>query len=278
MAADLKDWIGREETRIDRLGAGMAARMHATLGLDGPPPGVGDPLPPAWHWLLFAEAKPPAELGRDGHPKRGGFLPPVELPRRMWAGGRLSFAAPLPIGAEITRRSTIKDVTEKDGKSGALCFVTVRHEFSGEGAVRLTEEHDIVYRDDPAPNAPAPEPPDAPGDADASETITPNSTLLFRYSAVTFNGHRIHYDVDYCREVEGYPGLVVHGPLVATFLLGLAERSAGEVAAFSFRAVSPLFDTAPFTIARKSDGGGLKLWAANPDGKLAMTGEATIRD
>lgn len=278
MAAILKEWIGREETRVDRLGAGMAARMHATLGLDGPPPGVGDSLPPAWHWLLFAEAKPPAELGRDGHPMRGGFLPPVELPRRMWAGGRIAFEAPLPIGAEIMRRSTIKDVTEKSGKSGALCFVTVRHEFSSDGVVGLTEEHDIVYREDPAPDTSAPVPPAAPDNAEVTETITPNSTLLFRYSAVTFNGHRIHYDVDYCREVEGYPGLVVHGPLVATFLLGLAERSAGEVAAFSFRAISPLFDTAPFSISCKRDGNALKLWAANPDSKLAMTGEATLRN
>lgn len=272
----LTDWIGRQETKTDCLTAAAAARMHVTLGKGGPPPGDGDPIPPAWHWLLFADAKPPAELGRDGHPRRGGFLPPVELPRRMWAGGRLAFAAPLPVGGEITRRSTIKDVTEKSGKSGALCFVTVRHEFSSGGAVCLTEEHDIVYREDPGPDAPAPTPPEAPGDADATETITPDPVLLFRYSALTFNGHRIHYDVDYCREVEGYPGLVFHGPLTATLLLDLAERTAGKVAAFSFRAVSPLFDTAPFSIACKKDGDTLSLWAVNPDGRLAMTADATV--
>ncbi len=275
----LEDWIGREERREDRLTAGIVARMHATLGLDGQPPVDGDAIPPAWHWLLFAEAKPPAELGRDGHPKRGGFLPPVPLPRRMWAGGRLEFAAPLCVGETITRRSTIADVTQKSGKSGDLCFVTVHHEFSSGGAVCLREEHDIVYRDDPAPEAPAPQPPDAPGDADITETVTPGPVLLFRYSALTFNGHRIHYDVDYCRDVEGYPGLVFHGPLTATMLLALAERvgGMGAVAKFSFRAVSPLFETAPFTIACTRDGAVMSLWAANPDGKLAMSAEAEVR-
>ena len=279
MQQSLEDWIGREERREDCLDPAVAARMHATLGADGLPPVEGDPVPPAWHWLLFAEARPPAELGRDGHSKRGGFLPPVPLPRRMWAGGRLEFTAPLCVGETITRRSTIKDVREKSGKTGDLCFVTVQHLFSSGGAVSLREEHDIVYRDDPAPGAPAPQLPDAPGGADITETIAPDPVLLFRYSALTFNGHRIHYDVDYCRDVEGYPGLVVHGPLTATLLLALAERMGGRgaVAKFSFRAVSPLFDSAPFTIACKREDAALSLWAANTDGKLAMSAEAEIR-
>jgi len=271
-APNLQDWVGREMRSEDMLDTRQARLMRSIL--PGPPLGPGAALPPLWHWLYFNEGAPLDALGRDGHPARGGFLPPVPLPRRMWAGGRLEFPGDLRVGEQAVRTSRILAVTEKTGASGPLCFVTVEHRFTVAGALRLREEHDIVYRADPAPGAPAPVPPAAPEGAGASETVTPSEVMLFRYSALTFNGHRIHYDRDYCREVEGYPGLVFHGPLTGTLLADLAARRLGPLARFSFRAISPLYDTAPFTLQAGTGGA---FWAATPEGRLAMRAAAEAR-
>ncbi len=281
--AILKQWIGRTETRSDAVTAVPVAALAATLDRDDPLPQPGDPLPPLWHWLYFLPIARQSEVGPDGHPQRGGFLPPVSLPRRMWAGGRLDFHQPLRIGETITRVSRIVDVTQKQGRSGALVFVLVRHEISGSQGLAITEEHDIVYRDHPNPADPAPVPPIAPLDATWQRVVTPDDVLLFRYSALTFNGHRIHYDRRYAGRVEGYPGLVVHGPLIATLLMDLLLRSlpGTRVTRFQFRAVSPLFDLAPFTVCGKPEEGGpdkglARLWARNPQGGLAMEANARI--
>jgi len=277
---DWQDWVGRTESRADVVTTTPVAALAATLDRDDPLPRAGDPLPPLWHWLYFLPLARQSELGPDGHPKRGGFLPPVPLPRRMWAGSRLSFLHPLRIGEPIERTSTIVDVTRKDGRSGPLVFVRVRHEIAGSSGLAIVDEHDIVYRDVPAPNERPATPPRASGTASWSRTIQPDDSLLFRYSALTFNGHRIHYDRRYVTEVEGYPGLVVHGPLIATLLLELARgaRPEATVVRYSFRAVSPLFDIAAFTVngVASDDGKSLSLWAANPDGGLAMEATATL--
>jgi len=230
-------------------------------------------LPPLWHWIYFTPKAPAHEIGADGHPRRGGFLPPVNLPRRMWAGGRFEFHAPIRIGDALTRTSTIADVRRREGKTGALVFVTVRHEVARDALLLLTEEHDIVYRDLPRQDAPASEPERAPSDESTARTIVPDPVLLFRYSALTFNGHRIHYDRSYVTEVEGYPGLVVHGPLIATLLIGEAERQRPglRVSRFEFRAVHPLFDIDPFEVCCRFGGGtGIDLWARDKAGRLAM--------
>ena len=272
----LEMWIGREQRLHETIDLATMNRLGMTLGLE-PTLGAGDPIAPLWHFATFIEAVPAGRLGHDGHPQRGGFLPPVALPRRMWAGSRITFGAPIPAGADATKVSTIENVALKEGSSGSLCFVTVRHVTSVDGEVCIDEEQDIVYRDDPDPDAPARQLKPAPTDAHSSRTIEPDPTLLFRYSAVTFNGHRIHYDRDYASSVEGYDGLVFHGPLTATLLADLATENGESLASFSFRGVSPLLDTAPFTIHRRASQTGADLWAANPTGGLAMTAEATYR-
>lgn len=273
----LQTWIGRPATRTEAVSRAHCQRLHETLDLPGTLDD-GDPLPPLWHFICHLESAPLSGLGRDGHPQRGGFLPPVALPRRMWAGGRFTFEGDIQVGETVTKTSTVASVTMKTGRTGQLCFVTVRHELSVDGAVRITEEQDLVYREDPAPDAPRPEPKSAPPEADWRETINPSEVQLFRYSALTFNGHRIHYDRDYARDVEGYDGLVFHGPLTATLLAGLAASELGPLSSFSFRALSPLFDTAPFTIAGAStEGGAAELWAETPNGHLAMQATARAR-
>ena len=274
----LSRWIGREARASDRLDAAHARRMQSTLD-EEPTLAEGDPLPPLWHWIYFLEAVPMRRLGRDGHAARGGFLPPVALPRRMWAGGRVEFREPLPLGAEAERVSTIAKVAPKSGRSGPLCFVTVRHALSVGGGEGVVEEQDIVYREDPDPDAPRPAPPAPPEGAVWRETVTPSTTLLFRYSALTFNGHRIHYDRDYARTIEGYPALVFHGPLTATLLcrFGLARLGAAAPARFAYRGAAPLFDDRPFTLCGKPDGaGGATLWAETPEGGLAMSAELSL--
>lgn len=254
MDADiLRQWIGRTERRVDRIRSWPVAALSATLDRDDPPPEDGDPLPPGWHWLFFLSGSAARDLGPDGHTRRGGFLPPVPLPRRMWAGGRLTFHRPLHIGELATRTSEVIDVRAKAGRSGDLVFVTVRHTIEGDDGCALEEEHDIVYRannttvqaNGRANRRPAPLPPGV-----WIRRVVPDPVLLFRYSALTFNGHRIHYDRSYAQEVEGYPGLVVHGPLLATLLLDLVRRNLSDrvIRRFSFRALAPLFDTAPFTV------------------------------
>jgi 3-methylfumaryl-CoA hydratase len=271
----LARWIGRQEEMRDVIEPRTARSMQAVLDR-APSLQPGDPLPPLWHWLYFPIIVPQSELGRDGHPKLGGFLPPVALPRRMWAGGRLGFERALRIGEAATRRSMIKDVQLKEGRSGPLCFVTVRHEVFAGDDFCFWEEHDIVYREDPRPDVPAPMPLEAPSGEDWARRIEPGPVMLFRYSALTFNGHRIHYDRQYCTEVEGYPGLVFHGPLTATLLFDLAlERNPGcWVSGFEFRAVSPLFDLEPFTLAGCREDDRAELWARTPQGGLAMTAKA----
>lgn len=250
------------------------AALAATLDRADPAPCEGDPLPPLWHWLYFLPIARQSELGEDGHPARGGFLPPVPLPRRMWAGGRLSFGPPLRIGQTIHRRSVVADVTEKAGRAGTLVFVLVRHEIGGPDGIAITEEHDIVYRDAPAPDEPAAPPRPAPADGVWRREIVPDSVLLFRYSALTFNGHRIHYDRSFVTTVEGYPGLIVHGPFIVTLLMDLLRRNTDTpVANLRYRAVRPLFDTAPFTSHGRPKPGGAALWAADPEGALAMQAE-----
>lgn len=269
-----QDWIGRSEESADVITASPAQRMAATLNRSD----VfveGTALPPAWHWLYFLPVVRLDHSGADGHAQRGGFLPPVTLPRRMWAGGRIVFHRPLRVGERALRKSTVADVTTKQGKSGALVFVLVRHEIIGDDGLALLEEQDIVYRELSA-GQPAPQP--APAEAQFSREITPDPVLLFRYSALTFNSHRIHYDRTYCIDVEGYPGLVVHGPLTATLLLdALIERAPERtVTAFSFRAVAPLYDTQPFRVEGRIDGDSAQVWALNAQGELAMTGSATV--
>ena len=272
---DWHDWIGRTRTSSEVLDPEPARRLQATLGRPMSI-AVGDPLPPAWHWLYFHDVALAGDLGGDGHPRLGVFMPPVPLPRRMWAGGRLEFHAPLVLGERAERTGTFTAIDEKHGRSGSLIFVTVDHEIRQDGQRCVTERQDIVYREMPDLTAPAAavpaEPP--PTDATLRDEYRLDSTALFRYSALTFNGHRIHYDADYCRQVEGYPGLVVHGPLIATLLLDLAHRHDRPLGRFTYRAKSPLFAGASFTVNGRADDGGTDLWATNEGGGLAMQARA----
>lgn len=276
-AQQLQAWVGRTREHRERIDPGRARAMEATLDRT-PALDQGDPLPPAWHWLYFWEVEPIGALGPDGHPARGGFLPPVELPRRMWAGGRIAFQRPLALGAEASKTSTIADVTEKQGRSGRLVFVTVRHEIADAVGLCVVEEQDLVYREAPGPDASPPKPEPVPADAAWTRELATGPTLLFRYSALTFNGHRIHYDAPYARQVEGHPGLVVHGPLLATLLLDLWSHEAGRPAPaqFSYRAVSAVCVPETVTLAGRPAGTGGELWAAGPDGRLCM--RATVQD
>ncbi|MBN8891186.1 MAG: acyl-CoA dehydrogenase [Rhodospirillales bacterium 70-18] len=276
--AHLQSWTGRQEVLDDTATAFPVAALSATLDRDDPPPQPGDALAPLWHWLYFLPVARQSELGPDGHPKRGGFLPPVALPRRMWAGGRFEFLQPLRVGEAITRTSTIKDVSMKQGRTGPLIFVLVRHEIAGANGLALTEEHDIVYRDAPAPGEAAPAPLQAPADSAWRRDIVPDDVLLFRYSALTFNGHRIHYDRRYVTTEEGYPGLIVHGPLLATLLLDLLRRNSGAtLKSFKFRALAPTFDTTPFAVCGQPGADGrVALWAQHATGALAMQAEAVV--
>ena len=269
-------WVGRREESRDTIDPLRARAMQAALDDPAPPLDPGDALPPLWHWLYFWTVAPEAELGPDGHPARGGFLPPIDLPRRMWAGSRVAFPRPLPIGAQATRRSEIAEVSLKQGRGGALAFVTVRHQVSTDEGVCIEEEQDIVYRAAAAPGVgPHPGQP-APATSAWRREMPPDPVLLLRYSALTFNGHHIHYDRKFTTEVEGYPGLVVHGPLLATLMADLArrERPGARVARFEFRAQRPIFDTAPFVVggAPEADGAGAEVWVADPDGCYASRG------
>ena len=284
LLSHLQTWQGKSDTLSDFLTAMPVAALSATLDRDDPAPAAGTDLPPLWHWLYFLPHARQSEIGPDGHPQRGGFLPPVPLPRRMWAGGRLRWDAtnPLRVGQEVQRTSTIQSIQHKAGRSGELLFVLVQHQLRNAQGLALTEEHDIVYRSaaQPGEAAPAPQKPPLDGQAVWSRSITPDDVLLFRYSALTFNGHRIHYDRTYVTEVEGYPGLIVHGPLIATLLLDLLRRSlpGAQVATFDFRAVRPTFDLHPFSVHGKpsADGKTVELWAQDHEGWLTMQGTATL--
>lgn len=279
----LRSWLGRQEDRTDLAELRPARFMAATLDQDDTGLVAGAALPPLWHWLYFLEAQPRHQLGRDGHPERGGFLPPVSLPNRMWAGGRVSFEAPIPLGTGMHKRSTILRIDHKQGRSGELVFVTVLHEVSCGGVLCVREEHDIVYKGASAPartppagqTTPAPR---ADHIADHAVEWTPDSTQLFRYSALTFNGHRIHYDADYCREVEHYDHLVIHGPLVATMLAGFGQRVAGaSLRHFDYRGLQPA--TLGMTLklnARREADGTWRLWSELPGGVVSMQAQGRV--
>ncbi len=232
----------------------------------------GDVLPPFFHHLYFWDAQPPGQLGRDGHPRTGGIIPDMGLPRRMWAGGQLEFHAPLRAGIDAVRSTTLISANRKQGRTGPLGFVKLRHDISQQGQLCVTEFQDLVYREDPDPKAPRPEPPRARQDELRAETRGFDSTMLFRYSALTFNGHRIHYDLDYARDIEGYDGLVVHGPLLAQFLILMAARELGDLKRFSFRATAPLMHFEQATFCWGGDG---TLWVRSPDGRQNMVAEAS---
>lgn len=272
----LRTWIGREERAAQLASPEPIAGLAALLDHDAPPWSAGE-VPPLGHWLYFLPRARQSLIDDDGHPQRGAFLPPVDLPRRMWAGGRLRFHARVPIGAAIERVSTIEEVAAKTGSTGAMVFVTVKHSVHAAGALAIEEWQDLVYRSDAGGEAgAAPAVAAEPRRADATRTITPDPVSLFRYSALSFNGHRIHYDRDYARDVEGYPGLVVHGPYAATLLMDLflRETPGARVTAFGFRARKPLFDTAPFTVNLLHGDGAGEAWTADRHGQVAMT--ATI--
>lgn len=261
MSDDFSAWVGKQETATDTIDA---VRCNALLSALGEPGGLktGDVMPLLHHWLHFWTVVPPAGLGEDGHPAKGGFLPPVPLPRRMWAGGRLTFHQPMHLGESVTKTSTILKVEAKSGKSGNLVFVTVQHELSGEGGLAITEEQDLVYREAAAAGSiPAPEPGHPAPDTVWRADVNPDTVLLFRYSALTMNGHRIHYDLPYAKDEEAYPALVVHGPLMATLLASLAAKNLGKpLASFSFRGQSPAFCGLPLHVCGEPEGDGASLW------------------
>jgi 3-methylfumaryl-CoA hydratase len=273
---DYKSWIGRSERNDDDVTVAPLRALAALLDRDDPRPRAGDVAPPLAHWLYFLPVYRQSEAGPDGHAARGGFLPPIPLPRRMWAGSRLDFVKPLRVGAEVTRISRIKDIALKEGRSGTLAFVTVRHEVSDAEGLVLTDEHDIVYRGETTLAA---TPTPAPGGEAWRREIHPDPLLLFRYSAVTFNGHRIHYDHPYTTQVEGYPGLIVHGPLIATLLVDLMRRNLPDVTlrTYTFRALRPLFDTANFFTCGVPDDArqSARLWTRDAEGAVTMEATAT---
>lgn len=275
----LRQWIGRTETRHDMVAPTPVAAMSATLDRDDAKPRPGDAVPPLWHWMFFVSLTRHSDVAPDGHTKLGGFLPPVPLPRRMFAGGRFEFDHALRVGDDIERVSTVKDITAKQGRSGQMVFVTVQHDINDARGLAIREEHDIVYREPAKPGAAQPQPKPAPTGEAFSRDIDPDPVLLFRYSALTFNGHRIHYDRTYVTEVEGYPGLIVHGPLIATLLVDLLRRSLpdAQMKRFSFRAIRPLFDTHGFTVCGRPEADNkVALWARDHEGWLAMEASAEL--
>ncbi len=279
----LQSWVGKTETILDDITAAPVRALSATLDRDDSAPVAGSTvLPPLWHWLYFLPKQRQSEIGPDGHPKRGGFLPPVPLPRRMWAGGRLHWLSenPLLVGQAMRRASSIASVTHKAGRTGDLLFVLVRHEVHNAKGLALIEEHDIVYRAAAQPTDPVPPPVAAEQGAAWRREIVPDDVLLFRYSALTFNGHRIHYDRRYVTEVEGYPGLIVHGPLIATLLVDLLRRHTNDafVKSFNFKAVRPTFDLHPLRLNGQpsADGKTVQLWAQDHEGWLTMQGTAEL--
>ncbi len=280
----LNQWLGKEQVVEAMISVETANLMNATLNRE-PTFKAGDELPPAWHWLYFHEAVEGNRLGVEGHAKLGYFMPPVSFggdapPRRMWAGGSFHyFERPLRLGDHATKRSRIKSITPKEGRSGRLCFVIVEHEITVNNERCLLEEQTIVYREPAQAGSQPVKAKPAPTDASLSARYIPDPILLFRYSALTFNGHRIHYDVDFCRQHEGYPNLVVHGPLIATLLLDLFYHQSTNqaLASFAYRARSPLFNPHPFIINGKINGKSAEAWASNHEGGLAMTAKVVFK-
>lgn len=274
--AHLQQWVGRSESREQHLDPFPARALAGLLDREQAY-GDGDALPLPWHWLYFLDAPSREGTGADGHPKRGGFLPPVPLPRRMWAAGELTLHEPLRLGRAARKTSTVRSVELKQGKAGALVFVTVAHELEQDGRPRISELQHIVFRE--APAAPAPLPPGEPAPTDATwrRALRPDAVMLFRFSALTYNGHRIHYDRDYATREEFYPALVVHGPLLATLLLDLAarEQPGSQAAHFSFRAQRPAFDTDELHLNGHLNADGAALWTSDAQGFIGMN--ATLR-
>jgi 3-methylfumaryl-CoA hydratase len=271
----LRQWIGRTQEATETVTAQLVKGLRATLFQEIGEPRTGDAAPFTVHWCLAQPVFPMSMLGPDGHPTRGGFLPPVPLPRRMWAGGEIEFLDPLRVGDESTRTSRIADVTVKTGSTGQLCFVSVEHTVTSPRGVAIRERQDIVYRDMGSAQAAAKAPPPPPV-AQHRETHVSDPVLLFRYSALTFNGHRIHYDRDYVTKVEGYPGLIFHGPLQAAFIVEMAAKLRGgrPPKKFTYRGVQPLFEGSEFSINANDNGDAMELWTANDAGQPTMKGTA----
>jgi 3-methylfumaryl-CoA hydratase len=271
---NIQDWIGRSQTTEDVATRAPLEGLAAMLDRDVSFWREGE-VPPLAHWLYFLSPAKQSDIGPDGHPRRGGFLPPIALPRRMWAGSRIEFLRTIPVAAKITDRSEVVSIVEKQGKSGAVIFVTFRREIGCDGVLAIREERDVVYRDEPKSIPPASVPQSDARKAEWSRTITPDPVLLFRFSALTFNAHRIHYDRDYAMKTEGYPGLVVQGPLTALLLMDhyLVKNALADIARFEFRAEKPLFDGVPFELC----GAGNDLWARAPSGERAMSAKIGVR-
>jgi 3-methylfumaryl-CoA hydratase len=272
-----ESWRGRTEEVEDVATLRMAAHMAVTLGRDDPPPRSGDLLPLGWHWVLCPWPLRVGETGPDGLPTRGGFMPDIALPRRMWAGGRMTVHGPLHLGETVRRVSEIVNFAEKEGRSGPIAFVTTRHRYFGPAGLAVEEEQDTAFRAEKRPGEQPPPPAPPPAEPTWRRTVEPDPVMLFRYSALTFNCHRIHYDAPYATGVEGYPGLLVHGPLIATLLFDLIRRNAEKpVASLSYRAMRPLYVNVPFEVegAPTEDGQGCVVWALDPEGAVAMQVQA----
>ncbi len=285
---NLQDWVGRSESRTDAVTAFPVAALSATLNRPADLPAAGSPIPAVWHWLYFLPLYQQSEAGPDGHPQRGGFMPPIALPRRMWAGSQITFSQPLRVGDRIRRDSTIVSINEKSGRTGSLIFVKVRHQIyrNDEAEAAIDEQHDIVYRPAASPKDRPVAPVTAPPAGLWERSVHGDELMLFRYSALTFNGHRIHYDRSYVTAVEGYPGLIVHGPLIATLLLdGLRHQFPDAIVThFEFKAIRPTFDInrfsicgAPLSDANRPDGKTFHLWAKDHEGWLTMDASVVIR-
>lgn len=276
----LRSWIGRTQTESELVSARLVRQLAATLDYERAPE-AGEALPPLWHWALFPHIATRSHISADGHPQRGGFLPPDPLPRRMWAGSRVRFERPVLIGSEVSRTSQIIDVAGKEGRSGKLVFIRIRHELEDHEGPLISEVQDVVYREASSGPFTPPTSPLAPTQTTWTRTIEPDPVLLFRYSADTFNGHRIHYDRAYAISHEGYPALVVHGPLTATLLVDLLKRNVpdAKLVSFSFKAVNPLFDDAPFQVCatRAPESDEVRLWAVNETGVLCVEATAKLR-
>jgi 3-methylfumaryl-CoA hydratase len=275
-----REWVGRTRSTHDEISPASSRAAAALFDRDDLVVEAGRPLPPLWHWFHFLPTAPQRRLSEDGHPERGDFIPPIPLPRRMFAGARASFVRPLRMGAAAVREEEIRSVELKTGRSGKLAFVTVGVRISQGGEVCIEEEQDIVYREAGGRvEAPVPVPPEELGPEVWERTVEADPRMLFRFSALTYNAHRIHYDHPYTTRVEGYPGLVVHGPLTAMLLAELVrEHDPRPLAGFDFRGRAPLFETAPFRLIGRSDGERVELEARRIDGRVALTAEARFGD
>lgn len=278
-AGDLDGWIGRTETLTDEMTRPTARRLASLLDRPDDDLVAGAALPEGWYAVLFGALAPQSQIGPDGHPRKGDFLPPVDLPRRMFAGRRVSFEAPLRIGDAVERVSEIARIEPKTGRSGRMVFVTVIHRIRAAGRLLVTEEQDIVYREPARPGAPPPAPQDPPAGAAWRRTVVPDPVMVFRYSALTWNGHRIHYDADYTRGVEGYPERVVNGGLTTLLLLETARAALGRpLRTLATRNLRALYVDRPLTLcgAPTADGTGAELWAEDAEGALAVSASVTV--